>query len=257
MSRKIVIAVVGAIAVGAFIWQQQRAQPTAVSPVTRVQLPLPVPALHTVQRNDSAPMPVESEDETAHIPIPGMLDGSDEMTRAAAHELSPTLLKWLIPEQQIRKWVVLVDAAADGKLPTKDLPLLFPMPAFDVISVDDTTRMNPQNFTRANLLIDTVTAIDVQKLANYYHAWRPVLEIAYKELGREGSFKMRLQLALQNVLDAPVLPENTALVQPKVYYIYADPALEKSSGLNKLLWRLGTANQRQLQSYLGGLLPLL
>src|SRR5690606_21065593 len=121
---------------------QQRATP-ALAPAARVQLPLQVPVPQSVQRDEPAPATAAQVREIPAIPVPGMLDGSDEMTRAAANELSPTLLKWLLPAEQIRKWVALVDQLADGRLPTKNLPLLFPMPAFDTIRTDDAARMNP------------------------------------------------------------------------------------------------------------------
>jgi len=258
MNRTLAIATAIVIAAGAvWWWQQQRATP-ALAPAARVQLPLQVPVPQSVQRDEPAPTTAAAPvREIPAIPVPGMLDGSDEMTRAAANELSPTLLKWLLPAEQIRKWVALVDQLADGRLPTKNLPLLFPMPAFDTIRVDDADRMNPTNFTRANLLIETVTAIDQQKLVDYYHAWRPILETAYKELGGEGTFHSRLLLALQNVIEAPPPPANARLERPKVFYVYANPVLEKNSGVTKLLWRLGSDNQRKLQDFLGGLMPLL
>lgn len=262
MSRKLVIVTAIAIAAGAaWWWQQQRATP-ALAPTARVQLPLQVPVAQSVQRDEPAPATAAAPvREIPAIAVPGMLDGSDEMTRSAANELSPTLLKWLLPAEQIRKWVALVDQLADGKLPTKNLPLLFPMPAFDTVRVDDAVRMNPTNFTRANLLIETVIAIDQQKLADYYRAWRPILEAAYKELGGEGTFHSRLLLALQNVIEAPpppsLPPGGARLERPKIFYVYANPVLEKNSGVTKLLWRLGPDNQRKLQDFLGGLMPLL
>jgi len=262
MGRKTAIALVGALAIGAVLWWRQSEQPAEVPVSMRVQLPLPIPAQPVPRAATAKPAAISEDAETQadieRIPVPGRLDGSDDMARTAAHELSPMLLKWLIAPEQIRKWVALIDALADGKMPsTKIQPLAFPMPAFDVISVDDATRMNPNNFTRAKLLIDTLTSMDAQKLADYYHAWSPLLETAYAELGRSDNFDTRLRRALQNLLDAPVLPETADLARPKAYYVYADPALEKSSDVTKLLWRLGTANQRQLQSYVGLLLPML
>lgn len=258
MNRKLAIATVIAIAAGAVWWWQHQRVTSASAPAARVQLPLQVPAAHPLQRDEPAPANTSTPvREVPAIAVPGMLDGSDEMTRAAANELSPTLLKWLLPSEQIRKWVALIDQLADGKLPTKNLPLLFPMPAFDTIRVDDADRMNPTNFTRANFLIETVTAIDQQKLADYYRAWRPILETAYKELGGDSTFHSRLLLALQNVIEAPPPPADARLERPKIFYVYADPVLEKNTGVTKLLWRLGPDNQRKLQDFLGGLMPLL
>jgi hypothetical protein len=258
MKRPFAIAAVVIAAGAAWLWwrQAQTVEPAAPATAARVQLPLAVPPLQPVQR-DQATAPAAPPPEPPAIAVPGMLDGSDDMARAAAGELSPLLLKWLLPTEQIRKWVALVDQIADGRLPDKNRPLLFPMPVFDTVTVDDSLRMNPTNFTRANLLIDTLTAIDDQKLADYYHAWRPLLESAYRELGKSDDFHARLLLALQNIVEAPPPPADAVLVRPKVFYVYADPALEKNSAVTRLLWRLGPDNARRLQAYLGGLMSLL
>jgi hypothetical protein len=257
MKRPFAIAVVVIAAGAAWLWWRQAQQAAPATPVSaRMQLPLPLPPLQPVQRDEKTE-PQPPAREMPAIAVPGMLDGSDEMARTAAGELSATLLKWLLPAEQIRKWVALVDQIADGRLPDKDRPLLFPMPAFDTVTIDGSVRMNPVNFTRANLLIDTLTAIDASKLADYYHAWRPLLESAYRELGKGDEFHGRLLLAIQNVVEAPRPPIDATLARPKVFYIYADPALEKNTAVTKLLWRLGPDNQRRLQEYLGGLMPLL
>src|SRR5690606_10894404 len=95
MNRTLAIATAIVIAAGAvWWWQQQRATP-ALTPAARVQLPLQVPVPQSVQRDEPAPTTAAAPvREIPAIPVPGMLDGSDEMTRAAANELSPTLLKW-------------------------------------------------------------------------------------------------------------------------------------------------------------------
>lgn len=255
MSRAVAIALVLLIILGGvgLYLQREHPQPVFSSPAT-LQQKLPTSmAPQIIQRDE----PVPSTPGAAHIAVPGMLDGSDDMTRSAAYQLSPTLAKWLAPEQQLRKWVALIDAVADGKLPEKNQPLKYPMQGFSVTLTDGAVYANTANYVRTNLLVETVTAIPPQKLADYYHAWSRLLERANSELGRRGSFDSRLHLAIQNVVDVKPLPEDAKLIRPQFYYTYADPALEHSSAVAKLLWRMGPANQHQVQSYLSDLLPLL
>lgn len=256
MGRIVAIVLVVLVGIGAVGWYLQREYPQVPGTAERVQKPLSLPPSSTqpIQRNE--PQPEVSA--ALGITRPEILDGSDDAVHGAIHALAPSLLKWLTPEEQLRKWVALVDAVADGKLPEKNLPLNFPMPGFSVLTQDnDDLLSNPANFQRANLLIETVTAIPPRKLADYYHAYSPLLERAYAELGRGGNFEARLTLAMQKVRDVKPLMVDAKLARPKFYYTYADPVLEQGSDVTKLMWRLGPANQQLLQSYLGELQPLL
>lgn len=254
MGRIVAIVLVVLVGIGAAGWYLQRTQPQNSAASETLQLPLPPSAVQPVQRNEPQP----ASGAASAITVPSSLDGSDGAVRGAIHALAPTLLTWLTPEEQLRKWVALVDAVADGKLPEKNQPLRYPMPGFSVLMQgEDVLSSNPANYKRANLLIETLTAIPPRKLADYYHAYSPLLERAYVELGRGGSFEARLMLAIEKVRGVKPLMEDVKLARPKFYYTYADPALEQSSDVAKLLWRLGPANQQQLQSYLGELQPLL
>ncbi|MET0379726.1 MAG: DUF3014 domain-containing protein [Spongiibacteraceae bacterium] len=255
MGRIVAIVLVVLVGIGAVGWYLQREPAQHSDAATMVQKPLPLPpsATQPIRRNEPQP------DVTAPgIATPESLDGSDGAVRGSIHALAPTLVTWLTPEEQLRKWVALVDAVAEGKLPAKNLPLKYPMQGFSVVAQgDEDVSINPANFNRANLLIETITAIPPRKFADYYHAYSPLLERAYAELGRGGNFEARLTLAIQKVRDVKPLTADAKLARPKFYYTYADPALEQSSDVAKLLWRLGPANQQQLQSYLGELQPLL
>jgi hypothetical protein len=76
------------------------------------------------------------------------------------------------------------------------------------------------------------------------------LENSYRELGKSGSFDARLDLAIDRILAVKPLDASPALNQTSVMYKYNDPVLEKSKPLDKLMWRLGEENMRQLQDYL-------
>jgi hypothetical protein len=55
----------------------------------------------------------------------------------------------------------------------------------------------------------------------------------------------------------PSLTTQPELVQPVVYYKYADPTLENASDVEKLMWRLGPGNTQKVQDYLHKLEPAL
>jgi hypothetical protein len=93
-------------------------------------------------------------------------------------------------------------------------------------------------------------AMPPAKLADYYYSWLPLLEKAYRELGKKGSFDARFKHAIDNVLAAKSLPAEPELKLPSVMYQYQDKSLEAASDIDKLMWRLGFENTNNIQQYL-------
>jgi hypothetical protein len=251
MNWKIVAAVVVVLAVGGLGWYLQRnatpePEPIAVAPPPVAAVPVTPPA-PPPEAPAPKPRPERKVDTTPLIAAPPTLDNSDGQVQAALIDLSPKLAEWLNVEEQVRKWVMLIDQVAAGKLPAKNRPLQYPMPAF---AAGATLQADPANYARADVLIETVTAIAPARLARYYQVWRPTLDKAYSELGGSGGFDKRLRLALRRVLQAQPLPASAELVRPGVYYKYADARLEQASDVEKLMWRLGPQNMKRAQDYL-------
>ncbi|MEZ5506815.1 MAG: hypothetical protein R3F38_12960 [Gammaproteobacteria bacterium] len=91
-------------------------QPTAPSTVDRhpvLQDDTPLIATPTPQTVTPAPVTDDL------VPPPATLEGSDSVVLDAVSQLSADVTAWLLPQEQIRKWVVLVNALADGKVPVK------------------------------------------------------------------------------------------------------------------------------------------
>jgi hypothetical protein len=250
MNWKIALLLLAVVGVGIWGWYLQREYPSAVTTVA-VNPPPPQP----VQRPDgpsprSAPPPPTEALPPPKVGAPFELDHSDGQARAAVADIAARFAQWLTPDEQVRKWVVLVDQIADGKLPTKDRPLAYPMANFKIHLENEKKMFDVANHARADALIDVFTAIPVQALAAYYHAWLPLLDKAYKELGGKGGFDRRLRAALDRVEAVHSLTAQPELVQPVVYYKYADPTLESASDVEKLMWRLGPRNTQNVQHYL-------
>jgi hypothetical protein len=254
MNWKVVLLLLAVIGVGVWGWYLQREYPSAVESValgTPESRPAERPAGPSPR---SAPQPVAATAQPA-VGAPFELDHSDGQVRAAVADIAARFAQWLTPEEQIRKWVILVDQLADGKLPAKDRPLSYPMKTFTIHMEGEKKLLDPSNYTRADALIDAFTAIPVQSLAAYYHAWKPLLEKAYRELGRKGTFEQRLHAALDRVEAVHSPTGQPELVQPVVYFKYADETLEKASDVEKLMWRLGPKNTQKVQDYLHKLEP--
>jgi len=74
---------------------------------------------------------------------------------------------------------------------------------------------------------------------------------AYEDLGYPGRFfNDRLVEVIDHLLAAPEPQGPIQLVQPKVFYQFADARLEDLSAGQKLLIRMGPANERSLKAKL-------
>jgi hypothetical protein len=181
------------------------------------------------------------------VPPPQKGENSDIQVFKVVDDIAPQLSKWLVREDQVDKWTLLVDLLANGELLNKHRPVDFPMPPF---KVGKDLQPDQSNYARLKPLLNVVMQIPPRRLANYYRHWQPVLENSYRELGKSGSFDARLDLAIDRILAVKPLDASPALNQTSVMYKYNDPVLEKSKPLDKLMWRLGEENMRQLQDYL-------
>ena len=253
MNWKVALLLLAVIGVGVWGWYLQREYPSAVATV-----PVAPPPAQSVDRQPgpsprSAPPSAPPSDSKPKVGAPFELDHSDGVARAAVADMAARFAQWLTPEEQVRKWVILVDQIADGKVPVKDRPLVYPMASFAIRLEGEKLLLEPANHTRADMLIDNFTAMPVQSLAAYYHAWRPLLDKAYRELGGKSSFDQRLRAALDRVEAVHSLTAQPELVQPVVYYKYADLTLENATDVEKLMWRLGPRNTQKVQAFLNEL----
>ncbi len=196
------------------------------------------------------PEPVEPEPIDDIVAVPAELERSDPQVLLAVADFSPSLVQWLIPEEQLRKWVLAVDLAADGKLPKRYRPVDYPMVKFVAETLIDDAVLSEKNYPRMNDLLAATLTIDPQLLARYYQNWLPILEQAYSEQGRPDSFDQRLQQAISQVLAANSLTEQPKLIRPSVLYQFEDPNYENATDIEKLLWRMGPENAEKVQEFL-------
>lgn len=202
---------------------------------------------------ETIPLPIEPPKPL--VVAPTKIDGSDETVRRVAGELAPALLDWLTPDQQVRKWVLSIDLMADGEVPKQYRPLVYPMERFAVETVHensvDQLFLAETNFSRTNLLVQVVTAIDPALVVHYYKAWLPLLEKAYAEQGKPGLFDQRFTAALDRVIAVKPLMVKPALVRKGgVMYAYTDSQYENASDVEKMCWRMGPDNSAKLQEWL-------
>jgi hypothetical protein len=163
---------------------------------------------------------------------------------------TPALGNLLSNEALLRKFVVLVDNIARGKIAPRYNPVNAPSGTFTVQGAD-ALHADPASFSRYTPYATVLTAINPDALTKFYWRYYPLLQQAYVDLGYpRAQFHPRMLAALDMLIAAPLMPSDAELVQPKVLYQYADPALESLPAAQKQIMRMGPDNQTKVQQYL-------
>lgn len=261
MNRGILIAVVVVLAGGGgWYWYQHRAEkpaePVTEQPVAEVA-PGPVDA-----PPDAIAHPIETP-ATPDAPALPALAESDAPITADLDKLAGegTVLAWLMPEGVARRFVATVDNLPRNHLAERSRALRGAPGRFEVerTVVDETTGEErimtaSGNVHRYDGAIAALQALDMQQVAALYRHWYPLFQQAYEDLGYPGRyFNDRVVAVIDHLLETPIPTELPLLVQPKVLYQYADPALEARSAGQKLMMRLGPEHAAVVKAQLSRL----
>lgn len=164
---------------------------------------------------------------------------------------SGDLAGWLVPQDLIRHIVATVDnlprsTALAHMSPLKPVPRTFVTSGSSneiVIAAENARRYEP--------LVRALEAVDAERVVAVYVRWYPRFQEAYRELGYpDGHFNDRLVAAIDSVLDAPEPTGALAVVQPKVLWRFADPALEALPSGQKIMLRMGPENAARAKARL-------
>jgi hypothetical protein len=244
----ILVIIIAAAAVYIYNYQQNASsetlEPVVQQPILR-EPAITEPPLDLISSNSLN----EQVPATTIISAPMTLDNSDAAVLLAVADFSPTLTKWLLPNEQIRKWVLTIDLVASGKLPKRYRPVDYPMKKFEVSDKGADKIASEKNLNRMSNLIAALSNLDATLLASYYKQWLPLLETAYREQGKPGSFDQRFQLAMSQVIAVNPLNQQATLIRPSVLYQYETNKLEEANDVDKLLWRMGSDNSQELQTF--------
>ena len=216
-----------------------------------------------VQENRPPPPPVvKADDGGIQHPIPAAggdttalpaLNQSDQVVKDSMEGIlgSKPVEQFLVQENIVRHIVVTIDNLPRKKVAV-DLRPVKPTPGETVTSNQgDTTTLGASNYARYAPFIHLVETTDPKTLASVYFHLYPLFQQAYEDLGYPGRFfNDRLVEVIDHLLAAPEPQGPIELVQPKVFYQFADPKLEDLSAGQKLLIRMGPANERNLKEKL-------
>jgi len=212
--------------------------------------------------------------ESIKDPLP-LLDNSDDWLKLKLPEITwrKELLKLIIDEDMVRRFVVFTDNFAQGIVAYEYSPFKLPSEKFtskiESVSFQKTLQTSPDtslksavqikknvwqwnenSSRRFSLYIDLLRSMDSESLVQCYSEIKPLIDEAYNELGYDDDFTNTLQDAITRVLDMELPKSSMELIQPSVTYKFADPVLEALPGSDKLLLRLGKDNLIVMKSIL-------
>jgi len=239
VQRQIAIGIGIVVVIALAAWWWLAASPAPPSPVEKAPVPPPV------QEEAAAP-------EEVVAPALPPLDGSDTLLRDELFALGlPGPLAGLLDTREIvRSVVVAVNAVAGGRSPRDQVGFLAPDGYFDVIERGAGLYVDPESYRRYDALAAAVAAVDAEAAVRSYLRLEPLADLAYAELGMQGSFRDRLAEAIEHLLGAPVLRGEIEVEDAIDRYRFAEPELEGLSDAQKHLLRTGPDNEELIQQQL-------
>ena len=218
-----------------FSWRAHRLSHLPAVTATTVAPEATVPAI----RN---PLPEASGGATPALPA---LDESDAPLHDALGDLmgKPAVDRIFKPELLVRHIVVSIDNLSRRHLAVELRPSKPLAGSFIATGNDQQGTIDVANFQRYVPYVQSVQALDMKRLAALYVRFYPLFQQAYQSLGYpNGYFNDRLVVTIDNLLAAPDITTDIALVRPNVMYQFADPKLEDLSAGQKLMLRMGPTN---------------
>lgn len=274
--NKIIFSLVIGIIVlfGLFMLLTGGEEEPAPIPVTQtpVQLP-PPPPVTPAPLPEPEPEPVEEEivvvvepEPVADIvvpepepPAPALppLNDSDAFLVAELSALDGGMpvLSFLVSDELIRKFVVMVENISRGEFPDRNLPIQGPQEPMRVTELgSEFYLMDEVSYRRFNAMVSALTSIDTETVVTFYQRLLPLFRNAYLELGiPNSSFSDVTIAAIDQVLNARQAPQPQQLVRPSLNYLYANPQIESYTDVEKLLMRLGPGNAQALKQHLASI----
>lgn len=207
----------------------------------------------------SAPAPASTPQQlqvpVASQPLPALADSDQAFGHAVASLVGPrAFAQWWVPDRLILHLVSTIDNLARAQAPVRAWPVR-PAPGRLQVRADGRAWvLDDSNYARYAPYMAWVRLVDPARVVSAYLEFYPLFQQAWRELGYpKGQFNDRLLQVIDNLLAAPEPSGPIRLVQPHVLYRYADPGLESASAGQKILMRIGPANEREVKAKLRAL----
>jgi hypothetical protein len=225
----------------------QQALPTPASSSAPISSASTAPIQHPITQAETSPAAAST------APLPALTD-SDASVLSALSTLASggDLRSLLVPSQIISRTVATVDVLPRHGLGSSYiLPLHTPKGSMQTSQANGVTIINSSNAGRYDPYVAVLESVDPHALVGWYRHNYPLFQQAYRELGYpHGYFNDRLIVAIDDMLAAPELHDPIAVTKSGPHYVFVDPQLQSLSNGQKLMVRMGSANEQQFKAKL-------
>jgi hypothetical protein len=228
------IPIVVVIALGAALYYGRKHKEEVAAPQTTAEMPTDAPAA----ASDNHPI----ETPAAAEPLPALADSDPTLLQSLEQLFGRQLAQYLVPKDVVRHFVVTIDNLPRKKNAVQMWPVK-PLGGELKTTTGGEMTLDAANYERYRALVKLATSTDTKQLVATYKRLYPLFQQAYVDLGYpEGYFNNRLVEVIDHLLETPEVDGPVKLVQPGVFYEFADPSLESRSSGQKLLLRMGRDN---------------
>jgi hypothetical protein len=240
-------AIIAAAGVIYYFWQL-RVEPQRPAP-TPASTPQVTPQPNAEPRIEH---PIEVAGAPAAAPLPALAESDSSLQEALAGLFGGASFDLLFhPQDVVRHFVAAIDNLPRKTVAQRIMPIKPVTGAFRTSGPEGSTVVGPDNAARYTPYVRALEAVDSAKLVALYVRFYPLFQQAYAELGYPSRyFNDRVFDVIDHLLATPDVRGPIALVQPKVMYEYADPALQELSAGQKMLIRMGTENEAKVKAKL-------
>ncbi len=260
-----IIAIIVVIILAIVVWQYMGKDeaPLVIEPVVEIT-PVAVeteeePIIEEVVAQIEVIEPAPQIEVEPVKPLP-TLNESDSWVQEKLPSLTwrKELLKLVVNDDMIRRFVVFTDNFSKGVIAYEHSPFVKPVASFSAKEFRDTENKGQAAWQwdesatrRFSLYVDLLRSIDTDTLMVWYIEVKPLIDEAYQELGYpDANFTETLQDAIIRVLDTQIPKSALSLTRPSVMYKFSDEELEGRDDADKLLLRLGRENLLVIKSIL-------
>jgi hypothetical protein len=221
-------------------------------PVPPKTEPAHPPVLSQAATEPAVQNPIPEGQSADAKPLPALKESDPDLRDSLVGLFGPKpVAQFLVPENIVRHIVVTLDNLPRKKVAVELRPVKPTPGATATASQGDITTLGAANYERYAPFVKVVQTTDTKTLATVYFRLYPLFQQSYEDLGYPGQyFNDRLVAVIDDMLQAPDVQGPVELIQPKVFYEYADPKLEARSAGQKLLIRMGPANEAILKAKL-------
>ncbi|WP_136418634.1 DUF3014 domain-containing protein [Herbaspirillum sp. ST 5-3] len=240
------VIVLGVAGFSVYLWRQGPTyQPPPIAPA---EPPAAAPAPPVASAAPAIKYPVP---EKAEKPLPALAQSDPAALNALTEVFGKKARQFFQPEEVIRRVVVTIDNLPRKVVSAQLMPTKPIGGKLRTAGEGETLTMSPENFARYIPFIRLAEMVDARTFVAAYTRLYPLFQQTYRDLGYpDGYFNDRLVAVIDHLLDAPQSEGPIALVQPHVFYKFADPALESLSAGHKLMLRIGNDNAARIKKKL-------